>query len=254
MADGDQTPPLPLEAPCEQTKHLPPDECCFELAKITSQLTKYPHGIASLPATVVDEDAAIVAAFSAALLSRQYDQIKGALLEPLPCLSSHVCGKCCPWKSSVTSTRQGYKRAIRSIRCVPAAQLALVARLAGTSAESRHRAAPTPVSILPAARSEQSSTSGTMYIQSVNGIRIPVYKQRSLTGNLGLQRAWRYFNAENPELDHFLIPPTSLNLEEVTLQPASFVDVGRPSKTPHNNCAKHSHILNDYRRFSLPCS
>lgn len=48
------------------------------------------------------------------------------------------------------------------------------------------------VSILPATRSERLSASAIMYLQAVNGTRISVYKQRSLTLNLGLRRVFRW--------------------------------------------------------------
>lgn len=47
------------------------------------------------------------------------------------------------------------------------------------------------VSALPATRSDRASRA-TSFLQAVNGTRIPVYKQRSLTLNLGLRRVFRW--------------------------------------------------------------
>lgn len=47
------------------------------------------------------------------------------------------------------------------------------------------------VSVLPATRSDRASRA-TSHLQAVNGTRIPVYKQRSLTLNLGLRRVFRW--------------------------------------------------------------
>lgn len=47
------------------------------------------------------------------------------------------------------------------------------------------------VSVLPAARSERTLPA-ILYLQAVNGTRIPVYAQRSLTLNLGLRRLFRW--------------------------------------------------------------
>ncbi|XP_077560446.1 uncharacterized protein LOC144175217 [Haemaphysalis longicornis] len=50
------------------------------------------------------------------------------------------------------------------------------------------------VSVLPASRHDRNS-SAVFYLQAVNGTRIPVFAQRSLTLNLGLRRTFRWIFA-----------------------------------------------------------